>query len=55
MNRMDKALASILNKDPKMMRFYALRMIMEITLGKRLSKDKQRELFHHCRVGILER
>ncbi len=54
MNRMDKALSSVLNKDPKMIRFYALRMIMELSLGRRLSKNQQQKLFSNCRVGILE-
>ncbi len=55
MNRMDKALSSILNKEPKMIRFYAVRMIVELALGKRLSKPEQHKLFNRCRVGILER
>ncbi len=55
MRRMDKAISSVLNKDPKMIRFFALRMIMELSLGRRLSKAQGQKLFNnHCRAGILE-
>ena len=54
MKRMDLAISSVMKKPPKMIRFYALRMILEISLGKRLSPDQQHELFRKCRAGVLE-
>ncbi len=50
--RFDKELASVYDKDPKIMRFYAARMIVELSLGIRLSKDAQRQLFNCCDVKI---
>lgn len=52
--RMDKELSSILKKDPKMIRFYAARMLIELDLGKRLTKIQQHKVFNKCRIGILE-
>ncbi len=54
MIRMDKALSAVSNKDPKIMRFYAARMLIELDRGKRLSKTQQQKLYHNCRVGIFE-
>ncbi len=50
--RFDKDLASVYDKDPKSMRFYAARMILELSLGIRLSAESQRQLFNCCDVKI---
>lgn len=54
MNRMDMELSSIMKKDPKMIRFYAARMLIELDIGKRITKTEQHKIFNKCRIGILE-
>lgn len=44
----DHQLARELGVKPKMVRFYALRMIVELAEGKPMSPERQRELFNQA-------
>uniref|UniRef100_A0A6M3JGT6 Uncharacterized protein n=1 Tax=viral metagenome TaxID=1070528 RepID=A0A6M3JGT6_9ZZZZ len=49
----ETGIASILNKDPKIIRFFAARMLVELTLERPLTKEEQQKLFHRCRTNFL--
>ena len=48
MSEMDRKLGEELGVKAKMIRFYALRMIVELAEGEMMSPERQRELFNHA-------
>lgn len=44
----EAGIARILNKDPRMIRFYAVRMLVELARERHLSKEEQQRLYHRC-------
>lgn len=46
MNNLDEKMSKILGVSSRMVRFYAVRMIMEIVLGKQLTKKQGLELYN---------
>ena len=52
-SRFDRELGRVMGKGPKQIRFYAMRMIIELLLRERLSPEAQQELFDCCDDKIL--
>lgn len=54
-SRKDLVLGKILGKDPRMIRFYAIRMVIELAMGRQLDPVEQRRIYEESKVGVLER
>ena len=50
--RMDVRIGGVLGKDPKMIRFYANSMMLELELGRQLTPIERRKVFNNSRVGV---
>ena len=44
----DVGIAKILKLDPKMVRFYTARMLIELTRGKPLTRREQKMVYDQC-------
>ena len=46
--QIDEDIGRILNKDPKMIRFFAARMLIELTTERCLTAEEQHKVFNQC-------
>jgi len=46
--QIEEGIAKILNKDPKMVRFYTARMLIELTKERILTNREQHEIYNQC-------
>jgi len=52
MNEVEIKLSKLMNKSRQTIRFYAMRMIEELRLKRKLNRDEQQIIYGRCARGI---